>query len=160
VVLLGAQPEYPEVEYGWIELGEPLKQPDELFQVRLFLEKPSLEIARNLWLNQGSVWNTFVMVGQVKAFLEMLDAALPELTATLAAATLWKGREIHIEHSLYKRMPSTDLSKQVLSVETNRLLVLQMGDVGWSDLGDPERLLATFAADSAPMWMAEWRAMA
>ena len=156
VVLLGAQPNYPEIEYGWIELGEPFPRYDELFSVRAFLEKPSLEIARKLLLNQDSVWNTFVMVGRVKAFLGMFRAALPELSAMLATATLWEGRETHVEHSLYKGMLSTDLSKQVLSTETKRLVVLRLGDVGWCDLGDPGRVLATLPADSAPEWMAEW----
>ena len=157
VMLLGAQPDSPEIEYGWIELGDSLRQQDGLFEVRAFREKPSLEIARKLVLNCDSVWNTFVMVGRVKAFWEMLHAALPDLTAVFASATLRKGRETHIEHSLYKRMPSTDFSKQVLSAETKRLLVLRLGDVGWSDLGDPGRVLTTFASGSTPEWMAEWR---
>jgi len=157
VVLLGAQPDYAEIEYGWIELGEPLRRQDDLFGVRAFREKPSLEIARKLLLSQDSVWNTFVMVGRAKAFLEMFRASLPELSTAFPTATLWKGGETHIEHGIYKRMPSTDLSKQVLSTETTRLMVLRLGDVGWCDLGDPGRVLATFASDSTPEWMAEWR---
>jgi mannose-1-phosphate guanylyltransferase len=157
VVLLGAQPDYPETQYGWIELGAPVRQQGELFQVRAFQEKPSLEIARRLWSAQDSVWNTFVMVGRVKAFLDMLHAALPEVASVLATAPLWKGTETHIEHALYKRMPSADVSKQVLSTQTTRLLVLRLGDAGWSDLGDPERVMAMFAAGSAPVWMTEWR---
>lgn len=157
VVLLGAQPDYAETEYGWVELGEPIRQRDELFGVRAFREKPSLEVARKLLLNRDSVWNTFVMVGRVEAFLAMLHAALPEMSTVLATATLWNGAETHIEHSIYKRVPSTDLSKQVLSTETKRLMVLRLGDVGWSDLGNPGRVLATLKSDSTPEWMAEWR---
>jgi mannose-1-phosphate guanylyltransferase len=157
VLLLGAQPDYAETEYGWIELGEPLRQRNELFGVRAFREKPSLETARKLLLNRDSVWNTFVMVGRVEAFLAMLRAALPELSNVLATATLWNGTETHIERSIYKRISSADLSKQVLSTETERLMVLRLGDVGWSDLGDPGRVLATFKSDSMPEWMAEWR---
>src|SRR6185436_14902971 len=86
VVLLGAHADRPETEYGWIDLGRPLRQQHDLFEVRAFREKPSFELARNLWLNQGSVWNTFVMVGRVKAFLGMFHNALPKLTTDLAAA--------------------------------------------------------------------------
>jgi hypothetical protein len=35
-----------------------------------------------------------------------------------------------------------DFSQQVLSVSTEKLAVLRMGDVGWSDLGTPERAKA------------------
>jgi hypothetical protein len=38
-------------------------------------------------------------------------------------------------------LPSGDFSHQVLSVSTNQLAVLRMGDVGWSDLGTPERVM-------------------
>src|SRR4029077_5106828 len=48
VIMLGAQPDSSEIAYGWIELGDSLRQQDELFEVRAFREKPSLEIARKL----------------------------------------------------------------------------------------------------------------
>jgi hypothetical protein len=41
---VGAQPDDTETEYGWVELGEPLRQRAELFGVRAFREKPSLEL--------------------------------------------------------------------------------------------------------------------
>jgi hypothetical protein len=37
------------------------------------------------------------------------------------------------------RQLSSDFSKQVLSVGAARLLVLRVRDLGWSDLGHPER---------------------
>jgi len=61
---------------------------DELFGIRAFREKPSLELARNLMLGLNSIWNTFVMVGRVKAFLAMLHAALPGLST----ARSWRFR--------------------------------------------------------------------
>jgi mannose-1-phosphate guanylyltransferase len=70
VVLLGAQPTRPEVEYGWIEIGESLRGYSGLFHVEGFQEKPPLDRARAL-LRSGSLWNTFVMVGRLSAFREM-----------------------------------------------------------------------------------------
>ena len=79
VVLIGAQPSRPEVEYGWIELGAPVgDESGELCRVRGFLEKPSLEVAQTL-LGEHSAWNTFVMVGRVSAFLEMVAQAIPDV---------------------------------------------------------------------------------
>ena len=55
VILLGAQADYPEVEYGWIELGEPLgDEGSQLFRVQEFREKPAIDVARRLF-EQGSV---------------------------------------------------------------------------------------------------------
>jgi mannose-1-phosphate guanylyltransferase len=157
VVLLGAKPDYPEVEYGWIELGSPLGHKDrELFRVQGFREKPTIDVARRL-LGQGSVWNTFVMVGHVQAFLLMVQATLPDLLSTLGSARMWTGKETHIEYSLYERIPSVDFSQRVLSAETDQLVVLRLNEVGWSDLGDPGRaFMAARESGCEPEWIQDW----
>lgn len=154
VVLLGAKPGYPEVEYGWIELGEPVRsRHPELFQVRRFREKPTLDVARQL-LDQGSLWNTFVMVGHVQGFLRMIQARVPSLVNALACGRLWSGKETHIERSLYEPLPSECFSQRVLSTGTNHLSVLRLNDVGWSDLGNPGRaLLAAHESGHRAEWM-------
>jgi hypothetical protein len=48
--------------------------------------------------------------------------------------------------SLYNELPSVDFSSRVLPAQTRRLSVLAMGDVGWTDLGDPDRVLALLSA--------------
>ena len=157
VVLIGAQPCRPEVEYGWIELGAPVGNDGELCRVRGFLEKPSLEVAETL-LGEHSAWNTFVMVGRASAFLEMVAQAIPDALETLRRARVWNGSETHIEESVYHQVLSSDFSKQVLSVDAARLLVLRVRDLGWSDLGHPERVLAALEAGSSqPWWMEEWK---
>ena len=158
VVLIGAQPDRPEVEYGWIELGPPVgKESSELLRVRNFWEKPSLEIAQAL-LGERSAWNTFVMVGHVRAFLEMIAQAIPDVLEAVRRARLWTGSEAHIEESAYNQVLSSDFSRQVLSVEIARLLVLRVQNLGWSDLGDPGRVLAVLEESSLrPAWLREWR---
>ena len=156
VVLLGAQPDYPEVEYGWIELGSSLgREGSQLFRVREFREKPVIEVARRLF-EQGSLWNTFVMVGHVRAFLQIVQATLPDLLGVLGSARLWAGEETHIANSLYKRVPCVNFSHRVLSAETSKLVVLRLNDVGWSDLGDPGRaVMAVRESGSESAWIRE-----
>src|SRR5205823_7443718 len=65
VILLGAAPKQPEVEYGWIEpeANTAHRFGGQLMHVKRFWEKPSHQIAQGL-LEQGCLWNTFVMVGR------------------------------------------------------------------------------------------------
>jgi len=158
VVLLGAKPDYPEVEYGWIELGSPAgAEGSELFRVKAFREKPVIDVARMLF-EQGSVWNTFVMVGHVQAFLQIVQATLPSLLQILAGARMWAGEETHIENSIYERIPSVCYSRRVLSAETGSLAVLRLNDIGWSDLGDPGRvLMAVRESGWEPAWIRKWK---
>jgi mannose-1-phosphate guanylyltransferase len=159
VVLLGASPRSPEVDYGWIELGPSVGGADGLgFHVRRFCEKPSLPVAREL-LVRGSLWNTFVMVGHVRGFLEMVNMTLADVVDQLRSSPLWAGSEVHIQDSLYNRIHSVDFSREVLSVQTPRLVALRMGRTGWSDLGHPARVIAVLqAAGLEPWWMKKWKA--
>jgi len=161
VVLLGAPLQGPEVEYGWIELGTPAGGPGTaLFHVRRFCEKPSFHVARKL-IERGSLWNTFVMVGHVRSFLEMASVALPGVVETLRKSRLWAGLEVHIQDSFYEQIHSVDFSREVLSVQAKRLVALEMGRAGWSDLGHPDRVMAVLqTAGLEPWWMKEWQSSA
>jgi mannose-1-phosphate guanylyltransferase len=158
VVLIGAQASRPEVEYGWIEPGASVGDGrNDLLDVRGFWEKPSLEMAETL-LRKHSAWNTFVMVGRVQVFLEMIAQAIPDVFKTVRQAGLWMGSETHIDESVYDQIPSSDFSGRVLSAENARLLVLRVHDLGWSDLGHPGRVLAVLEdTRSKPRWLEAWK---
>jgi mannose-1-phosphate guanylyltransferase len=160
VVLVGARPDSPETEYGWIEAGASVGGDPESFRVRGFLEKPSEAMALFL-MDQGSLWNTFVMVGRVLTFVEMICSAMPGLLRTYQQSPPRRApnEEIRIDASLYARMPSADFSRQVLSVETRRLIVHRLGPVSWSDLGDCDRAMAAFShCATKPEWAKIWPA--
>lgn len=160
IVLLGAPPQGPEVEYGWIELGPSTGNPGGAsFHVRGFCEKPSLHVARELF-QRGSLWNTFVMVGRVRAFLEMLTITLRDLVQTFRQGRFWSGAEVHIPDSLYAQIRSADFSKEVLPKQTSRQVALRLGPGSWSDLGRPERVLSVLhAAGLEPQWLKDWQAL-
>jgi hypothetical protein len=51
--------------------------------------------------------------------------------------------EAEMMQSVYEKLPIADFSREVLPVSAEMLAVARLGDVGWSDLGDPRRLMAT-----------------
>jgi len=158
MVLLGAPPLGPHVEYGWIELGPSADgMPDEALQVRALFEQPSFHVARQLF-ERGALWNTFVMVGHVRAILETADLALRGMVETIRKSSLWAGSEIHIQDSLYERIDHVDFSQGVLSLHTRRLIALRLGAIGWNDLERPERVMAALeGAGLYPSWMRQWK---
>jgi len=148
LILLGASAEYPEDEYGWIEPSERFDHrfTRSLLRVNRFWEKPASHVAQAL-LARGCLWNTFVMIGRASAFLEVLQAAVPGMVRTLAADRHLSASELAIANAdqAYATLAPGDFSKQVLSVSTERLAVLRLGNVGWSDLGTPERVMSAMA---------------
>ena len=108
IILLGAAPDRPETEYGWIEPETPVanRSGNQLTRVRRFWEKPSSEIAKRL-LDQGCLWNTFVMVGRASAFLNMIQQTAPiiyrDFGSILTPSSL--GMEAELMESIYERLP-------------------------------------------------------
>lgn len=79
VILFGIIPDTHEAEYGWIEPGESLSVPTNrtAHRVRQFWEKPDAGFAEMLRA-RGCLWNSFVMVGRVRAFLALVrESCLP-----------------------------------------------------------------------------------
>jgi len=159
LVLVGARPLGPEEEYGWIETGAPVDGKLDSFRVAGFIEKPPEEMARFL-LEQGALWNTFVLVGTVLAFVQAICSAMPGLLKTFHQAPIRRNSngEIHLSEALYARLNACDFSRRVLSLEPARLIVHRLGPVIWSDLGDCDRAASILSRDdSQPAWAKSWR---
>ena len=95
LVLLGAQPTSPEVEYGWIEPGEVLGEASSgpIRAVRQFWEKPAVARARAC-MTAGHLWNTSVMVGKVATLVQVGGQALPDLSERLAGSSRTRARPV------------------------------------------------------------------
>lgn len=148
VMLLGITPTAPETEYGWIEPQPSILASAEksITRVNRFWEKPGLSLATSL-MDRGCLWNSFVMVGRVDALLKMTRAALPQLYAAFATVTptFESAAEQKAAGTLYTQIQDTNFSHDVLSQRPEDLMVMRVADVGWSDLGDPNRVLSTLA---------------
>jgi mannose-1-phosphate guanylyltransferase len=147
-ILLGMTPEGPEVGYGWIEPHPSILRdlPRAISRVRRFWEKPSRNLAKDL-MRRDCLWNSFVMVGRVDAFLRMARRALPKICDLFSAITpsFETPGEFNELRKLYLHIPSIDFSREVLGVSPDDLAVMKVCDVGWSDLGEPSRVLNTLA---------------
>jgi mannose-1-phosphate guanylyltransferase len=142
IVLLGIEPHQPEIEYGWIEAVSDGKNPFK--KVLSFWEKPCPVTAQQLF-ERGCFWNSFVMVGKISAFLRLINSALPELYANFAAMQFAINSAIEraVIYEIYRQIPETNFSAQILSAHPEQLLLLPVRNVGWNDLGQADRVLET-----------------
>ena len=154
ILLLGLEPESPEVEYGWIEPSHAIRGHAHIFGVRRFWEKPSRMLAQVLQL-RGCLWNSFVMVASVQALLDIIESSIPELYRSFAALTPLSGTpaEAKAIERLYNRLNDVNFSHQVLALKPERLAVLKVTGVRWNDLGEPKRVMASLdMAGVRPRW--------
>jgi len=101
-------------------------------------------------MNGGSLWNTFVMVGHLEAFLEIIFRTLPGLYHTLFSArdALGSASEDRVLKRLYSKIISANFSSEVLAQRPGDLAVLQVSGVGWTDLGEPQRVVSALQSKS------------
>jgi mannose-1-phosphate guanylyltransferase len=152
VVLLGITPDTAEVEYGWIELGDPLSDLGvwTLYRVLDFWEKPSPVLGEALRA-RGCLWNSFVIVAYPSTLIALCRQALPSVVDEFLRIrpALTASCERTSMRQLYAYLPSLDFSRNVLASRPPSLAVLPVTGVAWCDLGEPRRVAATRAYLSA-----------
>jgi mannose-1-phosphate guanylyltransferase len=158
VVLLGIEATEAETEYGWIEpddLPLPLDGAP-VFPIRRFWEKPSPELAGNLF-TRGCLWNSFVMVGRIAAFVDLIAAGTPELLGAFEPIrqALGSSREEAVADRVYARLGDLNFSERVLAPAARRLGVMRGKGVEWSDWGNADRVFDTIRRTGwRPRWLA------
>ena len=133
IYLLGIEPEEPDPELGYILPAARSRKPAEVLQ---FIEKPAPAHARAL-IEQGALWNSFIMAASVRALLNLFDGAFE--TASRAMQTL-EGAQLD---EAYQHLRPVDFSRDVLSGNERALRVLPVPQCGWSDLGTASRVEST-----------------
>ena len=148
VFLLGIVPETPELSYGWIEPAARLENPHtgSVSHVSRFWEKPSAACASDL-MRRGCLWNSFVMVGRVGSFLDLARRTIPCLYNSFQSVqqSFSTAMEESALSGVYASIPSSSFSDEVLSASPQDLAVMRSSGLGWSDLGEPERVFAVHA---------------
>lgn len=146
LILLGVDPAEAETDYGWIKPGIAANEHEHssIRPISRFIEKPPQELARALMEN-GWLWNTMVIVVHAQDLWERVYELAPELAAYFAMfrrtiGTPWEHRVLE---EVYCMIPSVNFSTAILSQRPDRLLVLPVKNVYWSDWGRDERILET-----------------
>ena len=160
VVLLGAAPDGPESDYGWIVPGRPKQAwvshpfvPAPL-EVASFQESRPRNGARRLD-SGGWLWNTMITVARVRTLWRLGWEHLPGMmrrfeTLRQVVRAVREGRvarrheELALGH-VYAHLEEADFSRHLLARSAGSVLALPMDGVHWSDWGMPERVTSTLA---------------
>jgi mannose-1-phosphate guanylyltransferase len=148
-------PSSPESEYGWIEPGEPLTPGAPVRRVARFVEKPTLESAREM-LRLGWLWNTLVVVGKVSHLLRLALGCCPDAVAPLLLVrdSLGRADETPAFAQAYAAARPANFSRDLLELAAESLSVLELSGVTWTDLGTPPRVMATLLRlGERPAWL-------
>jgi mannose-1-phosphate guanylyltransferase len=148
IAILGIAPDRPETGYGYILPAKPLGCFERTFHVEAFAEKPNLHRAQD-FIARGGLWNTFVMVFKLSRMWEILLDIVPDECRKMSV--LRRSPERAAE--LYRHLSPWNLSTQVLARIPQHLVMLEVGDVIWSDWGTRESVERTYRSlNLVPFW--------
>jgi mannose-1-phosphate guanylyltransferase len=142
IAILGVTPTHAETGYGYIMPDRPLPTPLtpwKVSHVKAFREKPSPTMARKL-ISRGGLWNTFVLVFQVKRVLELLKDMAPK-----DSQKLFELQDCSKNASaIYRDIQPWNFSNQILARIPEELIVFEAPDIRWSDWGTRESIERTY----------------
>lgn len=132
LVTFGIQPDAPETGYGYIEAEEN--------RVIQFIEKPSLDKAKQYLASGSFYWNSGMFCFSVKTMLQAMNEHCPDiLNATkncIAQSRTASGKgfvQVELSSSDFSAIPENSIDYAVM--EKSEHVAVVPCDIGWSDIG-------------------------
>lgn len=152
-VLLAAEPDSLELDYGWIKPGRFLAWTGQtsVRAVEAFVEKPDEPWARQATVD-GSLWNTMVVAAKAKHLWTLGWNCFPGMMERFERLkqAIDTVDELKVLKEIYETMPRWNFSSHLLERVPERLAVIKMPDVLWSDWGNPTRIIESIHKVSEP----------
>lgn len=134
LVTIGITPDYPETAYGYIKFNTD-KSDGQAFGVERFVEKPSLEVAKEYLETEEYLWNSGMFVWKVSTIIENLKRFIPKTYSGLIEIQKAIGTDEY-EHKLETIFPnfeSESIDYGIMEKASNIYII--PGTFGWDDVG-------------------------
>ena len=136
LVTLGIKPSRPDTGYGYIQFLDNIKgTPDVVRDVKMFTEKPNLELAKEFIDSGDFYWNAGIFIWTVDSIIESFEKHLPEIHDLFIEGMNVYNTDMEsefIEHT-YAECKNISIDYGIMEKAQNVYVVLS--DFGWSDLG-------------------------
>lgn len=134
LVTLGIKPTHPNTGYGYIQY-DTTGVAENIFKVKTFTEKPSLEIAKTFLASGDFLWNAGIFVWQVKNVVKAFEMYQPEM------AELFENEKAHFNtaeetaaiNRIYPLCTNVSIDYAIMEKADNVYVI--PSSFGWSDLG-------------------------
>ena len=134
LITLGIKPTYPNTGYGYIQFEQQAAS-DNVFKVKTFTEKPSIEIAKTFLASGDFLWNAGIFVWQVKNIVHAFEKYLPEMHEVFTAEEQFFNtpEEKEAIERVYPLCTNISIDYGIMEKAENVYLI--PSSFGWSDLG-------------------------
>ncbi len=137
LLTLGIKPSRPDTGYGYIKFDEEkvLNDDTPLYKVKMFTEKPNLEIAKSFIASGDFLWNSGIFIWSLKSINYAFDQFLPDVNSLFdkGAGVYNTAEEESFIHDTYAVCKNISIDYGIMEKAKN-VYTLAV-DFGWSDLG-------------------------
>ncbi len=133
LLTLGIRPSRPETGYGYIQMSE--EQLDGVNKVKVFTEKPNLELAKVFFESGEFLWNSGIFIWNNRTILDAFHEHLPEITSRFDQGLNLFGteNEKNFIDENFPFCPNISIDYGIMEKAGN--VYVQAAEFGWSDLG-------------------------
>jgi mannose-1-phosphate guanylyltransferase len=134
LITLGIKPSRPDTGYGYIQFTSQTLDND-FNKVKLFTEKPNIELARTFVQSGEFLWNAGIFVWSAKSIIKSFESHLPEMNELFKdGSSVYNTPDEHtfIQNAYYQ---CTNISIDYGIMEKAENVYVLPTDFGWSDLG-------------------------
>lgn len=134
LVTIGITPDYPETGYGYIKFN-PDKADGQAFEVERFVEKPSLEVAKEYLETEEYLWNSGMFAWKVSTILGNMQKLLPKIYEGLQKIQAAIGTEEYEQklNTIFPNFQSESIDYGIMEKASN--IYILPGTFGWDDVG-------------------------
>ncbi len=137
LVTLGIKPSYPNTGYGYIQFDDKdfIPKDKDIKKVKLFTEKPDLEMAKKFIESGDFLWNSGIFVWSLKSINKALSQYLPEVYNIFLEGKDYYNtdKEEAFINETYTSCPAISIDYGVMEKAGNVYVI--PSDFGWSDVG-------------------------
>lgn len=144
IIFIGQQPRFPSDNLGWIEMGDVLKEEQDIKFRKFtgFKYKPDKQLAVEYFHNKNYCWNLGYFVSTPQFIMELYKKFSPEIyrLSELICSHIGKSDFQQMLSNNYHRMPEVNFDNAVLEQLDKESAYVVVEDIGWSDVGAWEAL--------------------
>lgn len=142
IVTFGITPQYPAINYGYIECGQPLQKNPLIYKINSFIEKPDLHTAQRFYNQQQQYyWNSGMFLFKTKTMMQELQAIQPKLLTSCKHALTNSKQDLdflRLDSQLIESTPNNSIDYAIME-HTKNAAVIPV-NLQWSDLGSWDTL--------------------
>lgn len=136
LITLGIRPSRPDTGYGYIQYIDEAQQEENIFKVKTFTEKPTLELAQTFIDSGDFLWNAGIFIWSCSAIKNAFKEHMPEMYTLVfkeAAKSFFTPSEAKTIQTIYEQCKSVSIDYGVMEKASNVYVI--PADFVWSDLG-------------------------